>query len=118
MKKQETKTNETKKSIVFICLSEVGNKLKGTLTGFINTKFGLCIVVDNYAMNMNYDLLKIVKANKELFQAGKEIEISLIKIVKLKDIKTYKVFEVRIDNKTLTSYNNDFLDIDEIFENE
>jgi len=117
MKKQE-KTNETKKAISFTNLSEVGNKLKGILTGFINTKFGICIVVDNYAMNMNSDLFKIVKANKDLFQSGKEIEISLIKIVKLKGRKTYKVFEVRIDNNILSSYNNDFLDVDDIFENE
>jgi hypothetical protein len=113
MKKQETKTNE-KKSITFTNLSEVGDKLKGTLTGFIETKFGICIVVDNSAMNMNSDLLKIVKANKEMFKSGNDIEITLIKIVKLKGKKTYKVFEVKIIDEILTSQSSNILNSDDL----
>lgn len=114
MKAQKEQKELKNTKIVFTNLINEGDKISGVFNGFIETKFGFCIVINNNAMNLNSDLKKIISNNKYLFLVGSKIEITLTKIVKLKGKKTYKVFEVNLNGDVLTSQTNNILETDDL----
>ena len=113
---KETKEQKELKNskIEFTNLYNEGDKISGIFNGFIETKYGFCIVIDSNAMNINSDLKKIISNNKYLFLIGSKIEITLSKIVKLKGKKTYKVFEVILNGEFLTSQTTNIIDSNDL----
>lgn len=112
--KKELQNEQKNTKIEFTNLIEEGDKIAGIFNGFIETKFGFCIVINNNAMHITSDLKKIIINNKYLFLIGSKIEITLTKIVKLKGRKTYKVYEVNLNGELLTSQTTNIVDTNDL----
>lgn len=96
--------------IEFVNLKD-GEKIKGVFAGFGKNTYGVFIKILSdkksktaKCLSLGTVLKNVIKANLELFEEGKEIEIS--RIGKQKG-KKYIIYDVILENKLLESRNFD-----------